>query len=73
MAAELAFCAMAIVRLKKAREYLDDAVQALESCQEEKLIEPARLGPMLVDVGDLARDVDELIAELRARLERGVE
>ncbi len=70
---ELDFCALTIVRLKKAREYLDDAVRALESCQEEKLIEPARLGPLLVDVGDLACDVDELIAELRARLEREME
>ncbi|HLP24556.1 MAG TPA: hypothetical protein VK477_02675 [Acidobacteriota bacterium] len=70
---ELDFCAITIVRLKKAREYLDDAVRAMESCQEEKLIEPAQLGPMLVDVGDLACDVDELIAELRARLERGTE
>jgi hypothetical protein len=70
---ELDFCAITIVRLKKAREYLDDAVRAMESCQEENLIEPARLGPMLVDVGDLASDVDELIAESRARLERGTE
>lgn len=67
------FCAMTIVRLKKAREYLDDALRAMESCQEEKLIAPERLGPMLVDVGDLASDVDELIAELRARLARGAD
>lgn len=70
---ELAFCAMAIVRLKKAREYLDDALRAMESCQEEQLLAPAQLGPMLVEVVDLARDVDELIAELRVRLARGTD
>lgn len=65
------FCAMTIVRLKKAREYLDDALRALESCHEEQLLPPTQLGPMRVEVIDLAHDVDELIAELRARLERG--
>ena len=70
---ELEFCAHTIVRLKKAREYLDDAVRAMESCQEERLLTPPQLGPMLVDVGNLASEVDELIAELRARLERGME
>lgn len=70
---ELAFCAPMIVRLKKTREYLDDALRALESCQEEKLLTPAQLGPMLVEVIDLAADVDDLIAELRERLERGTE
>ena len=70
---ELAFCAATIVRLKKAREYLDDAVRALESCQEEKLLTPAQMGPLLVELIDLTDDVDELIAELRERLERGTE
>lgn len=70
---ELDFCALTIVRLKKAREYLDDAVRAMESCQEEQLLTPAQLGPMVVELSDLASDVDELIAELRARLERGTE
>ena len=70
---EQEFCAITIVRLKKAREYLDDAVRALESCQEEKLLTPVQMGPMVVELSDLASDVDELIAELRARLERGTE
>lgn len=67
------FCAMTIVRLKKTREYLDDALRALESCHEEQLLPPTQLGPMLVEVSGLARDVDELIAELRTRLERGAD
>lgn len=70
---ELDFCATTIVRLKKAREYLDDALRAMESCQEEKLLTPVQLRPMFVEVIDLADDIDALIAELRARLERGVE
>ncbi|HLP25465.1 MAG TPA: hypothetical protein VK477_07300 [Acidobacteriota bacterium] len=70
---EVEVCAATIVRLKKTREYLDDAVRALESCQEEKLLTPAQMGPMLVELVDLADDVDELIAELRARLERGTD
>lgn len=70
---ELDFCAITIVRLKKVREYLDDALRALESCQEEQLLPPARMGPMVVELSDLASEVDELIAELRAKLERGME
>lgn len=69
----LDFCAATIVRLKKAREYLDDALRAMESCQEEKLLTAAHLGPTLVEVIDVAREVDELIAELRKRLERGTD
>ncbi len=67
------FCAGIIVRLKRARVYLDDALRATESCQEEKLITPQHLGPIMVDLIDLAHDVDEIIAELRARLERGTD
>jgi hypothetical protein len=70
---EREFCAAVIVRLKKAREYLDDAMRALESLQEEKLVPPTRLGPVLVELIDLAHDADELIAELRERLERGTD
>ena len=66
-------CAGIIVRLKKAREYLDDALRAMESCQEEKLVNLQHLGPVLVEVIDLAHDADEIIAELRERLERGTE
>lgn len=68
---ELAFCAATIVRLKKAREYLDDALRALESCEEERILTPAQCGPLTVELAEIAREVDGLIAELRARLERG--
>ena len=66
-------CAGIIVRLKKARVYLDDALRALESCQEEKLITSQHLGPVLVDLVDIAHDADEIIAELRERLARGTD
>ena len=62
-------CASIIVRLKRARVYLDDALRAMESCQEEKLIPLQRLGVFLVEVIDLAHDADEIIEELRERLE----
>jgi hypothetical protein len=66
-------CAGVIVRLKRARGYLDDALRAAESCREEKLITPEQLGPIAVELADLARETDELIAELRAKLERGTD
>ena len=66
-------CAGIIVRLKRARDYLDDAQRALESCQELKLLEPARLAEIRPEVAGLARETDEIIAELRARLERGTD
>ena len=61
-------CGSIIVRLKRARVYLDDALRAMESCQEGKLIPTVHLGPILVEVIDLAQDADELIDELRDRL-----
>jgi hypothetical protein len=67
----LGSCASIIVRLKRARIYLDDALRAMESCQEEKLIPAVHLGPILVEVIDLAHDADEIIAELRERLAPG--
>ena len=67
------FCASVIVRLKRARVYLDDALRETESCQEQKLITPQHLGPIVVELVDLAHDADGLIAELRAKLERGTD
>ena len=65
---ELEFCASTIVRLKRARSYLDDALLAAESCQEDDLIPPVHLGQLIVDLVDLAHEIDLLIAELRHRL-----
>lgn len=68
---QLFACGSIIARLKRARIYLDDALRATESCNEEKLIPPSHLGPILVDLIDLAHDADELITELRDRIARG--
>lgn len=70
---EIEFCAPTIVRLKRARGYLEDALRAVESCHEEKLIKPEHLGPILVELGEFIQDTDALIAELRAKLERGTD
>ncbi|RXK54436.1 hypothetical protein ESB00_00625 [Oleiharenicola lentus] len=70
---EIEFCAHTIVRLKRARGYLEDALRAVESCHEEKLIKPEHLGPILVKLGEFIQDTDALIAELRAKLERGTD
>jgi len=70
---ELNFCAHTIVRLKRAREYLEDALRAAESCGGEKLIPPEQAGPIIVALVDFMRETDELIAELRAKLERGTD
>jgi hypothetical protein len=48
-------------------------MRAVESCHEEKLIQPVRLGPILAELIDFIQDTDELIAELRAKLERGTD
>ena len=63
-------CAGIIVRLIKARVYLDDSLRAMESCQEQKLVEMAWMGVVLVDVIDLAQEADEIIYDLRKRLKR---
>lgn len=70
---EVDFCAHTIVRLKRARGYLEDAMRAVESCHVEKLIQPVHLGPILAELIDFIQDTDELIDELRARLERGTD
>ncbi len=70
---EIEFCAHTIVRLKRARGYLEDALRAVEACHDEKLIKSEHLGPILVELGDFIQDIDALIAELRAKLERGTD
>jgi hypothetical protein len=64
-------CAGVIVRLKRAREFLDDALRAAEACAEEGLGEAVWLAAVRAELEQIARDCDGLIAELRAKLERG--
>jgi len=70
---EIDFCAHTIVRLKRARGYLEDALRATESCREEKLIRQEYLESMVGALIQFIREADELIAELRAKLERGMD
>lgn len=70
---EIESCAHTIVRLKRARGYLEDALRAVESCHEEKLIQPGHLGPIRVELGDFIRETDALIEELREKLARGTD
>ncbi len=67
------FCAHTVVRLTKARGYLDDAARAIESCQEQKLTEPAWLAEILREITALAIKVDEIVFVLRERLDRSLE
>jgi len=64
-------CAHKIVRLKRARGHLDDALLAAESCREQRLVDAAWLGEVEGELHGLSQACDELIAELRGRLERG--
>ena len=66
-------CAGIIVRLLRARSYLDDALLAMESCQEQKLVETSWLAVAMVEIIDLARDTDLLIAHQRERLKQNSE
>lgn len=68
---EVELCAHTIVRLKRAREHLDDALAAAEACAEEQLVDAAWLAIVQRELGEFARECDTLIAELRAKLGRG--
>lgn len=65
------FCASNLVRLKRARSYIDDALLAADTCAEQHLTEPAWLAEAQRELHELAQACDTLIAELRALLERG--
>jgi len=69
----LEFCAHTIVRLKRARGYLEDARRAADACREDKLIPAASLGSWVQELNNAAVDTDVLIAELRAKLDRGTD
>jgi hypothetical protein len=64
-------CAGRIVRLKRARGYLDHALLAAEACAQLELTDAAWLAGVQCELNTLAHASDELIGELRTRLERG--
>ena len=68
---DLNYCANAIVRLKKAASYLEDAKLAAESCRDEALVDATWLAEVARELEAIAAETDALITELRARLENG--
>ncbi len=65
---DLDLCAGVLVRLKRARGYLDDALMAAEVCTQQKLGEPAWLHDVQRELNALGHACDLLGGELRARL-----
>lgn len=70
---DINFAASIVVRLKRARGYLDDALRAAADCREQKLTDLAWLAAVERELTEIAEAADALIAELRALLDRGVE
>lgn len=68
---DVRFCANTIVRLKKARSYLNDALCGAEICTRQRLAEPVWIAEMQRELNGLAHACDTLIGELRARLTSG--
>ena len=67
----LFFTAHAIVRLKKALDYVEDALLAAESCAEQNLTAPAWLAEVVRETKEIGAEIERHIAEQRARLEKG--
>ena len=62
------FCAHTIVRLKRARGYLEDALRAVGDCREQQLAEAPWLEQVQRELNAAAQQCDALITELRALL-----
>lgn len=70
---EVEFCAGVIVRLKKARSYLGDALLAAEFCAKQGLGEATWMSDVQRELNELAHECDLMVGELRAKLERGLD
>ena len=68
---ELLFTAHAIVRLKKALGYVEDALLAAECCADQNLTDAAWLAEVVRETKSLGAEIETHIAEQRARLEEG--
>ncbi len=62
------FAGHVLVRLKKARRHLEDALRGIESAEAEHLASPQFLARAKLETSGLLREVRELIAEVRASL-----
>jgi hypothetical protein len=67
----LFFTAHAIVRLKKAFGYAEDALLAAECCAEQNLTDPAWLADVVSETKSLATEIETIINEQRVRLNEG--
>ena len=68
---EALFAGDCLVRLKKARSYLNDALLGLDAADAEKLTDPTWLPPLRQEIQALLSQVNQLIDEVRAVLKRG--
>lgn len=68
---EALFAGDTLVRLKKARNYLRDALRGHEAAEAEKLADPVWLQPIRQEIEALLQAVNGRIDEVRAVLERG--
>jgi hypothetical protein len=57
-----------LVRLKKARDHLNDAIGGLDAAEAEKLTDPAWLQTLRQELGGLKQTIQSLIDEVRAVL-----
>jgi hypothetical protein len=64
-------CANTIVRLKRARGYLDHALLAAAFCEERDLTDAGWLAETQREINALGHECDLILGELRAKLERG--
>ena len=60
-----------IVRLKRARSYLADAASAAAVAHQQELGDPSWIATVQRELDGLLQECDDLIAELRGRLESG--
>lgn len=67
---EALFAGDCLVRLKKARGYLQDAQRGLEAIEAEKLTDPTWWSPLRQELDALLQSVDDLIDEVRKVLKR---
>lgn len=68
---EALFAGDSLVRLKKARNYLRDALRGHEAAEAEKLADPAWLLPIRQELDAILQSVNNLIDEVRTVLKRG--
>lgn len=68
---ELHSCAYVVVRVKRARGYLDHAIVAAEFCAQHRLVDLTWLAEVQREITAVGRECDLVIDELRAKLERG--